>query len=501
MSFIRKIKKGDKVYLAEVENVRVDGIVRQRHIRYIGKEADGKRVLSSSISNIEVDQVKLCGPLLVLNHIAKEINLSKTLGEYGDEILSLVFAHCINYKSINQMSRWFERTDLNMILDLEGITEARLLQALDSLESQDATKLQIDIFNQVKKKYKFNNNGIIYDVTNTYLYGKKCSLGKLGKDKDGVKGRPLIQIGLGVTKNEGIPLFHKVFDGNVHDCRTFSDSLTSFKEYGIDKGIIIFDKGINSKRNQQDVFSLDWKVLCGLPLDKSTKPILRDVIAKNIFVDYKNRIKLNETIFYAISAPYSINNVNGAIIFCFNEQQKKDLKESRYDEISNAQALLKERKKIKPELSKYFSKNGKLLPNKMAESEEFDGFSCIFTTTNLPKEKVVRLYFDKDIVEKAFQSLKGVVKVQPIRHWLYNRVIAHIFICYLSYLLLSLLKYRLNKISISPIEALKELDSLYKVYIRDSNKGFKISRMVALTRKQEAILRCIDRKLLRECSV
>jgi transposase len=498
MSFIRKIKKGDKVYLAEVENVRIDGIVRQRHIKYIGKEADGKKILSSSISNIEIEQIKLSGPLLVLNHIAKEINLSNILGEYGDEILSLIFAHCIDYKSINQMSRWFERTDLNMILDLDGVTEARLLQALDSLVAQDPTKLQVDIFNSVKEKYKVNNSGIIYDVTNTYLYGKKCSLGKLGKDKDGIKGRPLIQIGLGVTKIEGIPVFHKVFDGNIHDTRTFSDSLTAFKEYRINKGIIIFDKGVHSKRNQKDAFSLDWKVLCGLPLDKGIKPILKNVMTENIFEDYKNRIKLNETVFYAISKPFSIDDIKGTIIFCFNEQQKKDLKESRYDEISNAQILLKEKKKIKPELDKYFDKEGNLLLKKLKEAEEFDGFSCIFTTTSLPKEKVVQLYFDKDMVEKAFQSLKGVVKVQPIRHWLYNRVVAHVFICYLSYLLLSLLKYKLKKIGISPIEALKELDSLYRVYIRDAKKGFKMSRMVALTKKQEAILRCIDKKLIRQ---
>ena len=40
MSFIRKIKKGDKIYYAEVENERIDGKVVQRHIRYIGKDPD-----------------------------------------------------------------------------------------------------------------------------------------------------------------------------------------------------------------------------------------------------------------------------------------------------------------------------------------------------------------------------------------------------------------------------------------------------------------------------
>ena len=98
--------------------------------------------------------------------------------------------------------------------------------------------------------------------------------------------------------------------------------------------------------------------------------------------------------------------------------------------------------------------------------------------------------------EKAFQSLKGIIKIQPIRHWLYNRVTAHVFICYLAYLLLSLLNLRLKPLETSPVEALRELDSLYKVYMRDSKKGFKLARMVALSKKQEKILRTIEKRLI-----
>src|SRR3990167_8438760 len=101
---------------------------------------------------------------------------------------------------------------------------------------------------------------------------------------------------------------------------------------------------------------------------------------------------------------------------------------------------------------------------------------------------------------KRKKGLKGIVKVQPVRHWLYNRVIAHVFICCLAYLLLSLLKIHLKKIDISPIEALNELATMYKVYMRDTKKGFEVSRVVTLTRKQENILKAVDKKMLAECS-
>lgn len=101
------------------------------------------------------------------------------------------------------------------------------------------------------------------------------------------------------------------------------------------------------------------------------------------------------------------------------------------------------------------------------------------------------------MVEKAFQNIKGVIALRPIRHWLYDRVEGHIFICYLAYLLLSLLRYKLKKIGMGPIEALQELESLYKVYMKDKVKGFELSKLVKLKKKQEDILRAVDKRLLK----
>ena len=45
-------------------------------------------------------------------------------------------------------------------------------------------------------------------------------------------------------------------------------------------------------------------------------------------------------------------------------------------------------------------------------------------------------------------------------------------------------------------QAILELGTMYKVYLRDAKRVFKISRGVALTKKQETILKTIDPKLL-----
>ena len=496
MSFIRRIRRAGRVYLAEVENQWVNGKCVQRHIRYVGREADGKTLLAASLSEAEVEQVKLYGPLLVLHHLAKEIQLADQLGPYSQEILSLVYAHCLDYRSLNSMPSWFERTDLNFLLNLEGLTEKRLLGALDRLEALDAETWQRRLFERVCRQYRLRPSGVIYDVTNTYLYGRHCPLGKPGHDKEEVKGRPLIQIGLGVTQEEGFPLFHKVFDGNVHAARTLQDLVTLFGRYHLGPGLFIYDRGIVSGRNLRDIKNLHWDTLCGVPLNPSLKKFWRPWADPQQLMQLAHRQRVGHTVFYTCLRPYQLDGVRGKLALCLNERQQRDARESRRDEILLAQKLLAQGKSIKPGLERFFDSRANLLAAKLAQAEAFDGYSCVFSTRSLPQDKMLSLYFDKDVVEKAFRSLKGITQLRPVRHWLAERVHAHVFLCYLAYLLLSLLQYRLRKTDFTAESALLELGTMYKVYLRDAKHRFQLSRVVALTKKQELILKTIDRSLL-----
>jgi transposase len=422
--------------------------------------------------------------------------LRQHLGTYANEIMSMVYAHCLDYQSVNHMEGWFARTDLNLMLNLEQLTERRLLSGMDFLEQSDPQTLQKAIFQSVQARYPLQNTGVIYDVTNTYLYGKKCSLGKQGHDKEGVEGRPLIQIGLGVTRDEGIPIFHKTFDGNIADARTLQDLITTFRHYDLKPGTIIYDRGITSGKNVADIKALNWGTIAGVPLTESVKKFWRPVLKQTLRLPLADRVQLNKTTFYVTQRPYVLKPVRGTLYLCFNARQQVDLRDWRRQEVVQAQQRLQAGKTIKTGLQKYFDRRGKLKAQVLAQAEEFDGYSCIFSTHPLLKEQLVHHYFDKDLVEKAFRALKGVIKLQPIRHWLAQRVVAHVFICYLAYLLLSLLKFRLKELEISPEAALDELSTMYKVYLRDAKKVFKISRVVTLTKKQETILKTIDRKLL-----
>lgn len=495
MSFIRKRKRKGQIYLEEVENIRVDGKVIQRFIRHVGREADGKTILSCSISEAEFDSVKLSGPLMVLHSIATEIGLPALLGEYSNEILAMTYAHCLDYKSLNHMRTWFERSDLNHILSLEELTEKRLVNALDSMEQLDQMQFQQTVFEATKKKLKLSPKGVVYDVTNTYFHGKKCPIAKFGHDKEKRKGYPLIQIGLAVTRERGIPIFHKTFPGNIHDARTFTDVSTELHRFGISDGIAVIDRGISSAENTDYLRENQWKVICGLKLTEPLQLTIKNELSDLVRVG--NRVHVNQSKFYCREMKFTHGSSRGRLIICYNQKRAQIQQESRFDEIEAAQARLSANKAIKPEVRKYFGSDGRLLNVRLEEASKVDGISLIFTNTKLDTDEIVKGYFDKDVVEKSFQSLKGVVNLRPVRHWLYNRVEAHVFICYLACVLLSILKDKVNNLEISATKSLRDLDGLYRIYLRDPKSGYRMGKLVTLTTHQEKILRAVNKRLLK----
>lgn len=500
MSFIRRYRKGGHTYLAEVENVRVADKVVQRFIRYVGRESDGKTILSCSVSEASVEAVKVSGPLLVLHALASALGLPQLLGEYAPELLALTYAHCLDYRSLNRMRQWFERTDLNVILPLQELTERRLVNALDALESFDAMALQRSIFGNTQRVLGLKPRGVVYDVTNTYFHGRRCTLGRYGHDKEERKGYPLIQIGLAVTAEDGIPICHKTFPGNIHDARTFVDISNDLMHFGIMGGLAVIDRGISSAENTEFLRSQQWHVLCGLKRNSTIEQALGADFSVDELCQLKHRVRVQQTVFYARALPFQHGLSRGRLIVCFNQRAAHERRESRLDELQAAQERLRKGLSVKPELREYFGKDGQLRQRRLHQESQWEGVSFIFTTGAFTVADTIKAYFDKDVVEKSFQALKGVVRLRPVRHWLYNHVEAHVFICYLSCVLLSLLKMRVAALELSFAEALNELEGLYRVYLRDPKNEFKLGRLVALSKRQEQILRAVDKRLLKKCS-
>jgi hypothetical protein len=498
MSFIRKIKRNGRVYLAEVENYRDGAKVKQRHIRYLGLDPESnENNFQLYARDLTVDSVKVHGPIIVLESLARELGLFEILGDIAHPILTLTFAHCMNYKSVAETEKWFRKTDLASVFGCDEITENQLYDSIASFSKYDYEYLEKSIFEKLTQIFGEDESGVIYDGTNTYLSGSRSDLAKMGKCKEGVKGRKLIQIGLGVTKTLGLPIFHQVHAGNIHDTKMFNEAILRFSSRGTRQGLAVFDRGITSENCVSKLEQMGWKCLAGLPMHKGVKAAISNLDFDNM-KSFRNFVLQGDTKFFVKGIPFKIGKTNGKLIILQNYLKKQRQTVERMMLIEDAKRFLDTNPlEIPDKIMKCFTPSGRVNRHAVQRAERYDGLSFIFTNAKLPLKKAVQYYFAKDLIERCFRLSKSVLNLNPIRLQLDKNIQSHIMICYLGLTLLTTVRLRLENKGIfrDPGEVLRSLDSIFKVYMTGENPKTKLRmpfhKVNTLSNHQTGIIKII----------
>jgi transposase len=326
-----------------------------------------------------------------------------------------------------------------------------LYDALTSLSNLEFNKIEDNLSRFFRSKEESNKTAII-DVTDTYFEGSSFNI-KPRRGKDG-KVKRLIQFALAVTLENGFPLFYKKYSGNLSGIQIFKDMNLELKEKGLDS--VIVDRGMTSEENLKVILNLGMKAIAGLRTTPSiTKKFISTVERDDIFSP-ENRVKLKTTSVYIKSFDY----MNGKLIVVYNPQLEIIKKEHAFE-------------------------------NHIFDKEKKYGYSLIYHNTSLKDMDVVRKYYERDVVERAFKQLKGILKLRPVRVWLNEHIEGHFRICFLAYAILSYMDFKLKGIGISAVDALDSLKYGYKVELKDSANGHEWNLWVPLEPKQKKIIESI----------
>lgn len=442
MSFIRKIKKPSGTYLAEVESVWENGKTRQKVIRYIGKEVEGKPVRRIASSSVKVKAVKRHLDIEIINRIAAELGITVL----RPEILAMVYSQLLDRPSINGMEEWLSHTDMLEILGVDCMSTSMLYDALEELEEMDFSPIEASlssIFSSIDEK-----NAVIIDITDTYFEGE--SMGgdpRRGKEE---KVKKLMQIALAVTEKHGFPLFHRTYGGNISGRRIFREMISILRERGYESTIM--DRGFYSRRNIKDALNLNVSIICGVIKDAEFRKILLEM-QKDLIYRKENRIELKNTHVYAKSMDF----MSGKIIMVYNPMLESIRREHYYEHSGDE------------------------------EIASLLGYSLVYHNTSLSDRDVVRKYYAKDTVERVFRQMKGIISLRPVRVWPLSHVYGHIKVCYLAYAILTMLQHRIEGTGMSGSDALELLSHGYRVHLMDSESGLEWKAEVELSKKQEEI--------------
>lgn len=453
MAFIRRIKKGDSVYLAKVESYRKEGKVKQRVIEYLGKEIEGKPVKRVALNEISIQKVTQYLDIYVIDLIAKELGIDKLLGSKAKPILGLIYTHLLKRVSIYKTPEWMERTEILNILKLKKLSNTDLYNSLDYLSGIDFEPIEQKISEKLMC-YESSKEMIVLDITDTYFNGGKSDW-KSRRGKDG-KYDKLIQIALAVSFKSGFPLMHRIYEGNINNVKIFEDMINDMKVKGYE-GVII-DRGMYSRKNIDNIKSYGMKSILGVRLTSRMERQIIDQINREEIFSKDCQVVLKETKVYI----KGFDMWGGRLIAVYNPSFEVAKRENSIEKGTKA---------------------GK---------EKYMGYSLIYHNAPISDSEAVKKYFEKDVVEKSFRQLKGVLSLHPLRVSSLDHIKSHIKICYLSYCILSLIGFRVKPLEISPSKALESLNSCYKVYIEDKTSEQTWEKIVTLKTQQEHILKLLN---------
>ena len=502
---IKRIKKGDGVYLASYESYREDGKVKTRFIEYLGKEGDVKGVpLPKKSAHIKTplypERSKYAGDVKLMWTIAeKNLNMSKIIDKIccGDENIEgkspgkILTAWAINKatnpESATNLSEWVKTT---IIPDLFGIpddyfTDSAFYTALDRVCFKDATADGYTDFGQLicdeffrhwRSQYPLPTGRpeiLAYDLTAVLIFGNGDELGEKGYNSKKAN-RKQINLCVLVSKWDKTPVSYFILPGNFNSMSSVKDLLVTLIDLSFTPGTLIWDRGNTSEESVKDIEKMGWKLICGVP--KVSNETIALVEATDVPIRLSNLVKSTEkSALYAVRAEGELFGRQSAGVVYVNLSKRLGLNDARnknlkdigddLDLLTNDLDGLDERA-VKGKISEVVGNYREFIKFEISQIDDncslnwefdfqaidtaaaYDGKYLLYSTdTSVNAPDIVMEYVGKDFVEKAFETLKVYLKLAPVRHWRNTRIRAFFFINMLALWLRKVYDLRINQIS------------------------------------------------------
>jgi len=264
-SIIKKIKKGRPYYYA-VQSKRVDGKPRIVWQKYLGTiEAILHRAEKSKPAKAQHAVIFQAGGIAALLRITQRLKLLDLINEIcpkreqgpsvGHYIILAALNRALEPLSKLAIGNWYEQTVLRRLwgFDKSAFTSQRFWDHMSRFSEQDIKDIQQRLLVRIEEAFGIDAQILLYDTTNFFTFlattNERSDLAQRGHSKQ--KRHDLRQIGLAlvVSRDFQIPLFHKVYPGNIADVSLFPQITAELvQRYKTITGktpeaTLVFDKG------------------------------------------------------------------------------------------------------------------------------------------------------------------------------------------------------------------------------------------------------------------
>lgn len=210
--------------------------------------------------DIEHGNGTMLGPLLPLESAWNSLGISEFLKRHKFSQRQInsakisIFNRLIDPASENELLSWTRTTALDELLGehIELSGEDRFYRVSDKLLAC-REELETHLRNREQELFNLSRTIVLYDLTNSYFEGEAAGNAKARRSansKEKRTDRPLVSVGL-VLDGEGFPLGHKIFPGNMHDCRSLVEAVGDLHKICNDGSMpmVVLDGGIATDEN------------------------------------------------------------------------------------------------------------------------------------------------------------------------------------------------------------------------------------------------------------
>lgn len=539
---------------------RVDGKPKITRTVYLGKAEDLVAAAEQTQQPAQPQETEIAafGDVAALFEIARRLDLVPLLDSIlpakrqqglpvGRYLLLAAINRAVSPTSKSQFAGWYAQTALTRLVpaDPGWLSPQNFWNQMDRLRPEHIWEFEKQMAHRLVERFQLDLRALVYDGTNFFTYintRTPSELPQRGHNKQHRGDLRQVSLGMLVSTDFHVPLFHRVYAGNVHDStefRSVTEELAAhYRELAqnCEHITLVFDKGNNSEPAFDTLEATPFHFVGSLV--PSQHPDLLAIPGSRFHaltterLDGVQAFRTQKKVFgqpYTIVVTFNQNLLDGQLqgLTANLRKARRQLRELERKLKFRREGKLKRGKAPRLEAVQRQVRGicsaqwiGQLLPVEVQPVRK--GLHLSFHTDQAALQRLCRVQLGKTIlftdnadwsdeqivlayrsqyhIEDAFKQMKNphFLGWSPMFHWTDSKIRVHAFYCVLALLLTSLLQRELarNNQALSINRILEELGGIREtliIYPRQPGQhqfptATCLSRMSAMQQRLFALL-------------
>ena len=454
------------------------------------------------VAGLRQSQLRLVGPELVYGTLFDRIGYDKVKTSNNALFRALVVTRLYHpgskLRTAEYMERFMHRSyssdTIYRFLDELCARDKTAEQVREADDESIGVKWQVEqvAFEHTKAVVGGQVTVAFYDTSTLYFESQEDDVRVPGYSKDGKNENPQVVLGLLVGAG-GNPIGYELHKGNQYEGTTLLPMVKKLeRRFNLSHPTIVADAGLLSKSNIEQLEQEGYEYIIGARIRSMPKADKEAVLELGLKDGETKSLTIND---------------RRHVISMSESRARKDARD-RENGIKRLEKRFQGGKITKASVNnrgynRFLTLQGEtsvtIDRDKIAEDARIDGLKGYVTNSKIADKDVVDSYRNLHFIERAFRMNKTDLAIRPIYHRLFNRIEAHVCICFTAYTVLLELERVLRKTAderdhkagITIYRAKFLAESLYEIEYVNPYNGKKMSVMLR-TDYDEEVMRLLE---------